>query len=399
MKFRKDIIKRPELLSELNKDEERHADWLELLYDLVLVAAVSQLAFFESANYSLIGFLGSIPLFFVIWWGWVGHTFYLSRFGTNDVFHRIFTFAQMLAIGGLAVTVKYAWSVNGAGFALSYAVLRFMLVAEYLRAGRYIPEARILTNHYVLGFGVAAIIWLTSVFVPVPWRFGLWGIALIVDILTPISAGEKHVKIPVHSTHIPERFGLLTIIVIGETIVLIIYKIGLLGLTFNTAIIGLMGLIIAFSVWWNYFEESRGAEAKVIEAGNQMTKYQVWLYSHFPLLLGFVTVGAGIGNILTLNLWQPFTTEGVWILCISVAITFIALSTIFLSAFSLDYCKNRILQVFRLPYYIIIILMICTGFLGTIISGSMILLILTLLCILTIFISLREPPEEAVCKL
>lgn len=399
MKFRKDIIKRPELRSKNDIDVERHADWLELLYDLVLVAAISQLAFYESVNYTFLGFLGSIPLFFVIWWGWVGHTFYLSRFGTNDLFHRIFTLIQMLAIGGLAVSVKYAWGATGSVFAISYAILRFVLVFEYFRAGKYLPEARLLTNHYCVGFGFAATLWLISAFLPIPWRFILWGFALIVDLLTPITAGEKHVSIPLHSTHIPERFGLLIIIVIGETIVAILYKISTVGFALSTGIIGTMGFIIAFSIWWGYFEESRGAEAKVIKAGNQITKYQIWLYSHFPLLLGAVTVTVGINNILARNLWEFFTAEGVWLICISLAAAFIALSNIFLSAFSLDHCKNMILQRFRLPYYIIIILVIITGFLGKILPGSFILLILTLLCTITIFLSLRAPPEEAVCKL
>ena len=62
-----------------------HADWLELLFDLIFVAAISQLALNLTADYSPIIFLEYIPVFFAVWWSWVGHTFYLSRFGADDM--------------------------------------------------------------------------------------------------------------------------------------------------------------------------------------------------------------------------------------------------------------------------------------------------------------------------
>ena len=124
MKIRKDIILPPRLRSIDEEEEERHAEWLELLYDLVFVAAVSILALNLSLDYSFIGLLKSIPLFFVIWWGWVGHTFFLSRFGTDDLFDRFLTMLQMIAVAAMAVNVEDAYSFSGSSFAVSYAFLR-----------------------------------------------------------------------------------------------------------------------------------------------------------------------------------------------------------------------------------------------------------------------------------
>lgn len=67
MKIRMDIILSPRLRSS-DEEEERHAEWLELLYDLVFIAAVSILSLYLSLDYSFSGLLISIPLFFVIWW-------------------------------------------------------------------------------------------------------------------------------------------------------------------------------------------------------------------------------------------------------------------------------------------------------------------------------------------
>ncbi|MDD1763413.1 MAG: low temperature requirement protein A [Methanobacteriaceae archaeon] len=390
MVLRKDVIKLPRLNSEEDGDEERHANWTELLFDLVFVAAISLLTLNLSRDYSFLGLVESLPLFFVIWWGWVGHTFYMSRFGTDDLLNRFLTMLQMLIVASLAVNVRDALGSTGTGFALSYAALRSILVLEYYLVGRQAPQVQTLTNHYALGFGIAAALWAVSAFIPAPWRFAIWGVALVIDLLTPLTASEKHLKFPPHSTHLPERFGLFTIIVIGEAIVSVVFTISNIGITIATEIAGLMGLIIAFTIWWAYFEEARGAEARVLEAGTQIRKYQLWLYSHFPLLIGIAMVAAGIKHVLSLSLWQPMDPGEVWVLCSGLALALLSLSAIFFSAYRLDECKNREIHRFRLPYYVIIVLVLLTGFLGPFVPGEVILGILTILCLVKVALSFRK---------
>ncbi len=398
MKLRKDFIVLPTLRSGDDQSLEKHADWLELLFDLIFVAAISQIALNLSNNYSAITFLESLPLFFAIWWGWCGHTFYLDRFGTDDIYNRILTMAQMVVVASLAINVKNALTTTGSGFAISYAVLRLILVAQYVRVGRLLPNARPLTNRYTIGFTIAALIWLSSAFVPAPLRFILWGLALTVDFLTPFTAGEIHINFPPHPTHLPERFGLFTIIVIGEAIVSVVFAISSIGLNLYTGLIGLMGLIISFSIWWGYFDEAGGAEARVQERGDQIGKYQLWLYSHFPLLLGIVGTAAGIKHVIDLPFGSELSGSDTWILCISLSLALISLSLIFLSSFRWNDCKSMLLFIYRIPYYLIIALVFLTGSLGTLLSGFLILVILTMLCIIKVLISFREIPDD-ICGL
>src|SRR5512138_1418493 len=172
--LKKGMIKPMTLRSADLAEVERHATWLELFYDLVFVAAISQLATRLGADYSPSGICRFAVLFIPVWWAWAGHTFYLSRFDTEDLWHRLLTMVQMIAVASLAVHVPDALGSTAIGFALSYAAVRFMLVAEYVRAGRHIPLVRPLTNRYVWGFGGAATIWALSVLVPHPWCFWLW---------------------------------------------------------------------------------------------------------------------------------------------------------------------------------------------------------------------------------
>lgn len=381
----------PRLRSGQEAEVERHASWLELFYDLVFVAAVAQLATSFGEDYSWSGILRFSVLFVPVWWAWVGHTFYLTRFDTEDVGHRLLTFAQMTAATSLAVHVPAALGATSAGFALSYATVRFILVAEYLRAGRHIPAVRPLTSRYAIGFGVAASLWALSVLIPVPWRFGFWGTALVVDFLTPLTAGQLHIRFPPHLMHLPERFGLFTIIVIGEAVVSVVMGIGSGGLTRQSSMAGMMGLLVAFALWWGYFEGAKGAAVRALSVRRHVRRYQLWLYSHLPLLMGITATAVGVKHVLHLPPGKALPFPEGWLLSLSVAASVLALSAIFLAAYS---GSTRHLHRFLIPHYVIALLGIATGAVSGILPGIALLGILTLLCIAQIIFSLREMPSE-----
>ncbi len=386
------LFKPPRLRSGEEAETERHATWLELFYDLVFVAAVAQLATSLGNDYSWTGMLRFCVLFVPVWWAWVGHTFYLTRFDTEDAGHRLLTMAQMAAVASLAVHAPAALGATSAGFALSYAVVRFILVAEYLRAGRHIPVVRPLTGRYAAGFGAAASIWAISVLVPLPWRFGLWGTALAVDFLTPLTAGMLHVRFPPHLMHLPERFGLFTIIVIGEAVISVVFGIGKTGLTFVSAGAGFMGLLISFALWWGYFDGARGAMTRRLQAREHVKSYQQWLYAHLPLLMGITAVAVGIKHVISLQPAEPLHAIEGWLLCSSVGMTVLALSAIFIA--SAQEQEGRVIRRLARPNYLIAFLAIATGSLSSRLPGVAILGILTLLCIAQIIVSLGAIAEE-----
>jgi low temperature requirement protein LtrA len=145
--------------SEKRKEEkERHATWLELFYDLVFVGVVSQLSENLSHNISLAGVLSFIALFVPVWFAWIGVAFFATRFGTDDLAHRILTLLQMMGAAAMAVNVSHALGETSAGFALSYAAIRFLLAVEYVRIGRRIPSTKPLTERYPVGFASSAVI-------------------------------------------------------------------------------------------------------------------------------------------------------------------------------------------------------------------------------------------------
>ncbi|MBI1258585.1 MAG: low temperature requirement protein A [Chloroflexi bacterium] len=311
----------------LNTDIHRKVSWLELFYDLVYVATIVQLGNKLSEDVSDTGFLGFVLLFVPIWWVWMGTTFYANRFAADDVVHHLLIFAQIFVVSALAIHVFDGLGETSAGFALAYAAARGILVIMYLRASRYVPEARALARRYALGFAIAALIWLVSAFVPPPYRFGLWIVGLLVDFWVPLSPASVRLQrqLPPSPHHLPERMGLFTTIVFGESFIKVIGGFSGHEIEFQRVIVALMGLVLVGSLWWVYFENV--AERAV----NWARGAQVWIYTHLPLQLALVALAVGIYKLVTLHGGhgeEVLPTEYRLLICISVALALVSTSVI-----------------------------------------------------------------------
>lgn len=323
-----------------HETEPRHATWLELFYDLVFVVAVSQLAHNLSGDVSPKGFLGFVALFVPVWWAWIGTTFYANRFDSDGIARRLLMGVQMLAIAGLAVNVHHGLTSTSAGFALAYTVARIVLIVEYLWAGRHIPIARGLANHYARGFAIAASCWLISVFVPLPWRFLLWTIGLLIDFATPLTAQQHQRQLLPHAEHLPERFGLFTIIVLGEAIIAVVNGVSEVAWKPSSALTAILGFGIAFSLWWLYFENVSGSALRAVRTSGQMRVYQIWLYVHLPLVVGLAATGVGVEHAILRSVEMALPSNERWLICGALAICFTSLSVLHRMGV-IFYCKAR----------------------------------------------------------
>lgn len=166
--------------------------------------------------------LATAGLFVPVWWAWVGHTFYANRFDSDDFLHRLLTLAQVLGVAVLSATIHNALGSGSATFALAYAAVRIVLIVEYIRAAVHVPRARPLIRHYTIGFTMSLSLWIASTGVQVPARFWLWVVTMILDIGTALSARRYQGILPPQPHHLPERFGLLVVIVLGESIASIV---------------------------------------------------------------------------------------------------------------------------------------------------------------------------------
>jgi low temperature requirement protein LtrA len=310
----------------LESYKEHHVTWLENFYDLIVAIIVYQLSRDLNQDVSIYGFLGFVALFIPVCWSWIGVTFYSTRFETDDLIHRLLMLLQIGAAVFMAVSVPDGLGKNSVWFALSYAIMRTILVIEYLRTRRHVPAARQLTTRYSIGFSIAAGIWFASIFVPPPFRLFLWIIGLGVDIGTPLLfARQLSVQFAPHIHHLPERFGSFTIIVLGISILGVVNGIADHNWTVPSIISAGLGLGIAFSLWWIYFDTVDGSEIRALRENKQIGIYVTWLYIHFPLIIGFTAFGVSIEHVVLSNQALALPSSEKWLLYIS---TFLCLLTL-----------------------------------------------------------------------
>jgi low temperature requirement protein LtrA len=311
-------LSRPIRLVSSEPGQSRRASWLELFFDLIFVAAVAQVSVPLSLDYTVHGLARYALMFFLIWWAWLGHTMYSSRFDSDDVLHRVLTFVQMFAAAAMAANAKAAFdSRDSAGFGAAYAVLRTVQAIQYFRA-RKLRDTRRLTSLCACGFGLAAAGWAVAAVVPIPIRFYLWAVALIVDLSTPWIAAQYTHKFPPHPEHLPERFGLFTIILLGESVAAVMRGMeSQEGWPVTAAISAISGLGLAFGYWWWYFDAVRGAAERRIQAGRGLKAFHAWTYIHFPLYLSIAVVGVGVEHVISLPAGSHLHREESFILVLA----------------------------------------------------------------------------------
>ncbi len=222
---------------------------------------------------------------------------------------------------------------------------RAILVIEYLRTGRNIPATRPLVKRYSIGFSIAAALWFVSALVPPPFRFVLWILGLIIDISTPmIFTRSMAIKFAPNIHHLPERFGSFTIIVLGISILAVVDGISNHKWTAQSITDAALGLGIAFSLWWIYFDTVDGSEIKALRSERRVRIYLTWLYIHFPLLIGFTALGVSIEHVVldNQNLAMPFAEK--WLLCVSVSICLFALGVMHITSERTNQVRNNSLR-------------------------------------------------------
>ena len=265
---------------------ERKVTWLELFYDLVYVATLIQLGNSLSEDISWPGLLRFAALFIPIWWSWTGITFYFNRFVVDDIWHRLLIFSQMFFVVILGISVEGAFTTLTTQFVLSYVGIRVVLILLYLRASRHEPDARPLIYRFMAGFSLAALVWFISIFFPTPFNYVLWVLAMVIDFATPTNpnSAKFYNLLPPHHEHMQERYGLLVIIVLGESFVKTLSSGSGLAVTMPILFFSIFGLILTYSLWWHYFQD-------IIDAEIRPSRIFAWIYIHLPLTLSLVAFG------------------------------------------------------------------------------------------------------------
>jgi low temperature requirement protein LtrA len=270
---------------------------LELLFDLTFVVAiaalVAQLAHAIVDGHPVEGVIGYVAVFFAIWWAWMNFTWFASAFDRDDAFYRVLTMVQMAGVLVLAAGVEAAFSTSDYSTAVvGYVIMRIALVIQWLRVASTVPEYRSTALRFAVGITLVQCLWVVRLLLPDPLSSAGFLIIGLLDLGVPLWA-ERPRMTPWHPHHIAERYGLFTIIVLGESVLAATTAVVASrtegGATVELAIIAVSSLVLLFSLWWLYFLEPA---ARHLEEHRELGF--LWGYGHFVVFAALAAVGAGL---------------------------------------------------------------------------------------------------------
>ncbi|SDU70965.1 low temperature requirement protein A [Gordonia westfalica] len=240
----------------------RTASTLELFFDLVFVVAVSIAAVqFHHAlteNHIVDGLISYAFVFFAIWWAWMNFTWFATSFETDDWLYRVLTFLQMAGVLVLASGIGSAFVDHEFGLVVvGYVIMRVAMVAQWLRASVSAGDRRRTTQLYAAGIAVLQILWLLWLLVPSGAASTVAFVVLAgAELAVPVIA-ERQGTTPWNPHHITERYGLFTLILLGESLLASSNAI-IEALDNDQALaplisIAILTFIATAALWWIYF--------------------------------------------------------------------------------------------------------------------------------------------------
>jgi low temperature requirement protein LtrA len=305
---------------------DRRVSVLELFYDLVYVAVIGQVAHHLAGHVSARGLAEFAVVFALIWIAWINGSLYLELHGREDGRTRSLVFVQMAILVLLAVFTAEAATGSGRAFSVVYgaflAVQTLLWFSVWRQDRRERPEYQAATAGYVVGIGGSAALMGASALLPTTPRLWLWaglGVAWIVGIV--LAARSLGVGLGVTPTDsLVERFGLFTIIVLGEVVLGVVAGLSAVEPDALTIVTGMVALWLGFGLWWIYFDLVGGRLPR--GDGGAVSS---WVVSHLPITGSITAAGAGMVSLIG-HAHDPRAPAGTsWLLAGAVATGLLAL--------------------------------------------------------------------------
>ena len=304
--------------------ENRTVGFLELFYDLVYVVLIAAAAHRLAHHMSWSSVGEFIVVFSLIWIAWLNGSAYHDLHGREDIRSRVFIFVQMLLVVLLAV---YAGDGTGGRdwFSILYGtflvVIAWLWYTVHVQAGeRYQGPSRL----YLAVLLIMAVAMVGSAFAPPSVHLPIWTSVVSVWLATGYF-GTRAVAAwnmgSIVSDSFVERFGLFTIIVLGEVVVGVVQGMSISDRSVDAVVTGVLALGVGFGLWWTYFDL----------VGRRMPKegrngLPVWIILHLPLTMAIAAGGAALASVIEHADTRHVPDIAAWVLSGSVALALVTIA-------------------------------------------------------------------------
>jgi low temperature requirement protein LtrA len=309
-------------------EAHRAATPLELLFDLCFVVAIAQAAarlhHGIAEGHAGQAVVGYAMVFFAIWWAWMNFTWLASAYDNDDVLSRLLAFVQIA--GALVLAAGIPSAADTGDFTIptvGYVIIRVGLVVYWVRVAIDHRERRKTALRFAIGVTLCELGWVALLFLPLEWRSPGFLLLVPCELAVPIWA-ERAGATSWHPQHIAERYGLFTLIVLGESILaatLAIQSAYDEGHAFAKLLpIAGGGIAIVFAVWWLYFD----VPAHRFLEGNKIGF--VWGYGHFFVFGSAAAIGAGLAVCVDHAIGRAHVPKWAASLSVAVPVAFLLVS-------------------------------------------------------------------------
>ena len=306
---------------ETTAEEERKTSYLELFFDLVFVFAFTQVTALILEDTSPQGFARAALVLAMVWWAWSAYAWMTNAVDVENAVTRLIMFAAMVAGFFMALAVPDAFQDEAAWFAVAYFAVRVLQPALYLWGVRDEPETFGVLLRLTPWFVIAAFVALVGGFVDPDYRAWVWVASLVIDVIGTLTAarGDWHVS----PSHFAERFALIVIIALGESIVAI--GVGTSHLTRDATYA--ISVVVAFAgvaaLWWAYFDFTAVAAERSLRRASGRDRSalarDIFTYFHYPLVLGVILYAVAAKKTLE-HPRDPLSNAGRWALGLGIAL-------------------------------------------------------------------------------
>ncbi len=278
--------------------EEKRVAPLELFFDLVFVFALTQVTALMSEKPTWSGLGEGMLVLAALWWAWAAYAWLTNYVAAEEDRERLLILAVMGAFLIAALAVPQAFGDDALVFAVAYAAARWLHIFIFAEANEDVDAGEAIRRLSLTALP-APLILIGAAFLDGTAQALAWVVALSMDFGGPFVFGVRGFR--VSPGHFAERFSLIVIIALGESIVAI--GTGLEGeLDAGTIAAALLGLLVAFALWWAYFDVVAIVAERRFRESEGERRLRIardsYSYLHLPMIAGIVLVALGVKKTL-----------------------------------------------------------------------------------------------------
>jgi low temperature requirement protein LtrA len=305
-------------------EREQRVTPLELFFDLVVVFAITQVTQFMSHDLTWRGIGHGLLVLAAIWWAWTGYAWLTNALEPEEGQVRAGMFGAMAAMLVVALAVPGAFGADEVLFGVAYLlVLLLNLVLDAIAAKRD-PDLRRALMGFAPMATIGAVVILVAGFVDGGAQTALWVVGLAVLYGGALIGRGKGWS--VSPAHFAERYGLIVIIALGESIIAL--GVGAAGFSLTAGIISaaVLGVVVVASLWWAYFDViavmSQRQLAQTSGAERARLARDYYSYLHLPMIAGIVLFALGLKTTIE-HVDEPLDAVPAVALCGGLALYFL----------------------------------------------------------------------------